>query len=149
MIIEFKTKTFEALTNKEFYEILKLRSEVFIVEQNCVYQDIDGKDIEAHHLMCFIEGNLAGYARLLPTGISYQEASIGRVAIAMQYRGLKIGKVLMQNAIVTCDKLFENTPIRIGAQAYLIKFYNSLGFTVQGKIYDEDGIPHVEMLRIK
>ncbi|WP_116788648.1 GNAT family N-acetyltransferase [Flavobacterium psychrotrophum] len=146
MNIEYIVKPFDGLTIKELYKILRLRSEVFVVEQNCPYQDMDNKDLKGYHLMCYADGELAGYTRLLPQGISYQEASIGRVVIAPAYRGLKLGKQLMEESITACTSLFQNPAMRISAQAHLQGFYNSLGFEPVGEPYDEDGIPHIEML---
>ena len=142
MSIKYFTKSFQELSVDELYSILQLRSEVFVVEQNCVYQDIDGKDLKGYHLMCYADGRLAGYTRLLPAGISYREVSIGRVVIGAQYRGLKLGKQLMEQSIIACGELFEYPAIRISAQAHLSGFYNTLGFEEVGEPYDEDGIPH-------
>lgn len=140
-------KTFNELTNSELYKILQLRSEVFVVEQNCVFQDIDNKDQESYHHFCLIDGILAGYTRLLPAGLSYKEISIGRVVTAPAFRGTGLGKELMQKFIEACEKLFDETTIRIGAQRHLSKFYNSIGFIESGEPYDEDGILHIEMVR--
>jgi len=140
-------KTFNELTNIELYQILQLRSEVFVVEQNCVFQDIDNKDQESYHHLCLIDGILAGYTRLLPAGLSYNEISIGRVVTAPAFRGIGLGKELMQKSIEACEKIFEETTIRIGAQRHLSKFYNSIGFIESGEPYDEDGILHIEMVR--
>jgi ElaA protein len=147
MQINYTVKAFKKLNTTELYQLLQLRSEVFVVEQNCVYQDLDNKDQNSYHLLCYVDNQLAGYARLLPAGVSYYEAAIGRVVIASQYRGIKLGKQIMETAINFCGQLFLNSPIRISAQAYLLKFYNSLGFVEIGHIYHEDGIPHIEMLK--
>lgn len=144
--IEFFIKSFEELSTIELYNILKLRSEIFIIEQNCVYQDIDDKDLKCHHLMCFVDGNLAGYTRIVPHGLTYEDASIGRVVIGTAYRGLGLGKQLMENSIKGCQDILKESRIRISAQLYLLKFYNSLGFKEVGDPYDEDGIPHIEMV---
>ncbi|NGM66922.1 GNAT family N-acetyltransferase [Sphingobacterium sp. SGR-19] len=148
MRIEYFIKAFTELNTTELYQILKLRSEVFVVEQRCAYQDIDDKDQDSYHLMCFVNDRLAGYTRLLPPGISYVEPSIGRVVIHPDFRGLSLGKQLMENSIAACTELFESSAIRIGAQTYLKKFYTALGFIETGAPYDEDGIPHIEMVRI-
>jgi len=140
-------KTFNELTNIELYQILQLRSEVFVVEQNCVFQDIDNKDQQSYHHLCYVDGTLAGYTRLLPAGLSYKEISIGRVVSSPAFRGIGLGKELMQKSIEACEKVFEETTIRIGAQWHLSKFYNSLGFIESGEPYDEDGIVHIEMVR--
>lgn len=146
MKIEYFVKSFEELTTTELYQILKLRSEIFIVEQNCAYQDIDGKDLKCHHLMCLVAGKLAGYTRIVPKGLSYEDASIGRVVIGSDFRGLGLGKQLMENSIKACKDVFDESKIRISAQLYLLKFYNSLGFKEIGNPYDEDGIQHIEMV---
>lgn len=146
MKIEYFVKSFEELTTTELYQILKLRSDVFIVEQNCAYQDIDEKDLKCHHLMCLVDGKLAGYTRIVPTNLSYKDASIGRVVIGSKFRGLGMGKQLMENSIKACEDIFKESKIRISAQLYLLKFYNSLGFKETGNPYDEDGIPHIEMV---
>ncbi|WP_306552710.1 GNAT family N-acetyltransferase [Chryseobacterium sp. WG23] len=144
--IEFFVKSFEELSTTELYKILKLRSEIFIIEQNCVYQDIDDKDLKCHHLMCLVDGNLAGYTRIVPPGLTYEDASIGRVVIGSDYRGLGLGKQLMENSVKDCKEILKESTIRISAQLYLLKFYNSLGFKEVGEPYDEDGIPHIEMV---
>ncbi|PRD57169.1 GNAT family N-acetyltransferase [Sphingobacterium gobiense] len=147
MRIKYFIKAFKELDTTELYHILKLRNEVFVVEQRCVYQDTDDKDLVSYHLMCFVDDNLAGYTRLLPAGISYDEVSIGRVVVGPKFRGLKLGWQLMEKSIASCKELFGSSTIRIGAQVYLIKFYNGLGFAEIGEPYDEDGIPHIEMIR--
>lgn len=140
-------KTFQALTPHELYAIVRLRNEVFVVEQNCVFQDADNKDQEAHHLMIWgDDGTLVAYARLLPPGVSYAEMSIGRVVSSPAQRRTGAGKLLMRTAIDTCRQLFGPTPIRIGAQLYLQQFYASFGFVPEGDIYLEDGIEHIEMV---
>jgi ElaA protein len=143
----YSVKSFDELEKIELYQILQLRSEVFVLEQNCRFQDIDNKDLKSYHLMCFADGVLAGYARLLPAGLSYSEISIGRVVTSPSFRGLGLGKELMEKSIEACQDLFKDSTIRIGAQAYLSKFYKSLGFIEKGDPYDEDGIPHIEMIR--
>nr|WP_228407697.1 GNAT family N-acetyltransferase [Chryseobacterium capnotolerans] len=146
MKIEFFIKSFEELSTLELYNILKLRSEIFIIEQNCVYQDIDDKDLKCHHLMCLVDGKLAGYTRIVPHGLTYEDASIGRVVIGTAYRGLGLGKQLMEHSIKGCQDILKESKIRISAQLYLLKFYNALGFKEVGTPYDEDGIPHIEMV---
>ena len=140
-------KKFQELSLEELYQILRLRSAVFVVEQNCPYQDIDNKDQESLHLMYYVNNNFAGYTRLLPAGLSYNEAAIGRVIISAEHRGAGIGKALMKASIKACYDHFGISAIRIGAQVYLLDFYQSLGFVPQGEGYDEDGIPHIEMLK--
>jgi len=142
-------KHFKDLTTEELYNIIKLRIEVFCVEQNCPYQDADGKDFDSWHLMILDADNtLIAYSRLLPTGISYPEyASIGRVVTAKSVRLMGTGKLLMQASIDQATQLFGNTPIKISAQAYLRKFYTSLGFIATGEEYIEDHIPHIGMIK--
>ena len=140
-------KHFNELTTRELYAILQLRSEVFVVEQNCVYQDIDNKDQQCHHVMLLDGNELMAYARLVPPGLSFTEMSIGRVLTSPEGRGLGAGRKLMNGAIDGCYKLFGKGAVKIGAQAYLTKFYASLGFEAASEIYDEDGIPHITMIR--
>jgi ElaA protein len=140
-------KPFNELTPKELYNILQLRNEVFIVEQNCPYQDCDNKDLYAWHLMGIEENKLIAYSRLLAPGISYSESSIGRVVSSPSTRKTGIGKKLMQESIVHIKNLFRTDTIRIGAQLYLQKFYESFGFKREGNVYLEDNIPHIIMLK--
>lgn len=145
--IIWSCKKFEDLTVPELYTILKLRNEVFVVEQNCVYPDMDGKDIPSLHLCGWLNNQLlVAYARLIPAGIAYTEASIGRFVSNAAYRKNGYGKKLMQKAIEACYTNFGKQPIKIGAQQYLVNFYESFGFHVISDPYIEDGIPHVEML---
>jgi len=144
--IKWEYKQFSALTSAELYNILTLRNEVFVVEQNCIYLDTDNKDQHAWHLLGYINEKLVAYSRILPPGVSFHEASIGRVVTHSSIRRNGIGNELMKESIEKTIKQFEVNDIRIGAQCYLIKFYTSLGFAVAGNEYMEDGIPHVEML---
>ncbi len=145
--IMWTCKKFEDLTVAELYCILNLRSQVFVVEQNCVYLDTDGKDVASYHLCGWLHNELVAYCRLLPPGVAYpQVASIGRVATHAAHRKDGYGKILMQKAIEKTIDLFNVIKIKIGAQQYLIKFYSNLGFKVISEPYLEDGIPHVEML---
>lgn len=146
MHLNWTFKSFEELTTTELYAILQLRSEVFVVEQNCVYLDIDGKDKKSFHLMAWQGDDLAAYTRLVPPGISFTEASIGRVLSSPKYRGLGIGITLMQKSIHHTLESYATNKIRIGAQLYLKKFYESFGFITHGDEFLEDGIPHIEML---
>ncbi|HCL83625.1 MAG TPA: GNAT family N-acetyltransferase [Chitinophagaceae bacterium] len=140
-------KPFEELTPKELYSILQLRNEVFIVEQNCPYQDCDNKDLRAWHLMGMQNDQLLAYSRLLAPGISYSESSIGRVVSSPSARKTGMGKKLMRESIAHVRNLFQTDTIRIGAQLYLKKFYESFGFIAEGDTYLEDNIPHIQMLR--
>jgi ElaA protein len=146
MHLNWTFKSFEELTTTELYAILQLRSDVFVVEQNCVYLDIDGKDKKSFHLMAWQDDDLAAYTRLVPPGISFTEASIGRVLSSPKYRGLGIGITLMQKSIHHTLESYATNKIRIGAQLYLKKFYEGFGFVAQGDEFLEDGIPHIEML---
>ena len=145
MNLEWEIKRFTALTTDELYNLLQLRSEVFIVEQNCVYQDIDGKDRKALHLIGEYDSKIVAYARLFQAGDYFDEASIGRVVIGTQYREKKWGHELIQQAIVGIDEHFKTTKITISAQLYLQKFYESHGFVSTSETYLEDDIPHIQM----
>ncbi|HEX5668691.1 MAG TPA: GNAT family N-acetyltransferase [Chitinophagaceae bacterium] len=149
MKIKWISKKFHDLTVDELYTLLRLRSEVFVVEQNCVFLDMDDKDQKCVHLLGWIGDDLAASARIVPAGISYTEPSIGRVVTSPKYRGTGSGKELMEEAIRLTIQLHGNQPIRIGAQLYLKKFYTSLGFIADGEIYLEDGIEHIEMVRVR
>jgi ElaA protein len=140
-------KPFDALSPKELYNILQLRNEVFIVEQNCPYPDCDNKDLQAWHLMGMSDDKLLAYSRLLAPGISYSESSIGRVVSSPSARKTGMGKELMKESIEQIHNLFQTDVIRIGAQLYLQKFYESFGFIQEGEPYLEDHIPHIHMLR--
>ncbi|MCP2025503.1 ElaA protein [Flavobacterium sp. HSC-32F16] len=147
MTLNYCIKSFDELTNNELYDLLRLRSEIFVVEQNCPYLDLDNKDQKSLHLLYYVNNEFAASTRLLPAGLSFEEISIGRVVVANSHRGLGLGVKLMEVSIKGCQEKFGNGPIRIGAQYHLSKFYQSLGFVEQGEQYDEDGIPHIEMLR--
>ena len=148
MKLQFKIKRFNELSTSELYQLLQLRSEVFVVEQNCVYQDIDGKDEKALHLLGEIDNKVVAYSRIFKPKDYFENASIGRVAIAEKYRAQKWGHQLMQEAISGIENNFGIQSITISAQLYLKKFYESHGFVQIGETYLEDGIPHIEMLRI-
>lgn len=147
MLLEWKTKRFETLSSLELYELLKLRSEVFVVEQNCVYLDIDGKDEKALHLLGTFEGKIVAYARLFKPKDYFTEASIGRVVTHPNFRERKIGHILMQEAVESIRIYFGESKITISAQLYLKKFYESHGFIQTSEMYLEDDIPHIEMKR--
>ena len=141
-------KPFEALTAPEMYDMLRLRSEVFVVEQNCVFLDMDNKDQKCQHLLLYKDGVLVATARLVPPGLSYPDAmSVGRIVTSMAVRGTGVGKTLVDMAIQDCYRLFGKGPIKIGAQLYAKKFYESFGFAQSGEVYDEDGIDHIEMTK--
>lgn len=150
MNIQYQCLSFEALTLEQLYAIMALRQEVFIVEQHCVYLDADGCDQQAYHLMGYDENQrLATYVRILPLGVAYENyVAIGRVVTAAFARGKGLGRPLMEAAIRQAYAFFGNsTPIKLSAQAHLQNYYNSLGFDSKGKVYLEDGIPHITMIR--
>jgi ElaA protein len=146
MSINWVFKSFDELTTAELYAIIELRNRVFVVEQNCPYQDADYKDQKSFHLMGWKDDELAAYTRIIPQGISYNEASIGRVVTSPDHRGSGIGRQLMQRSIDKAFNQFHCTAIKIGAQVYLKQFYESLGFVQASEEYLEDGIPHIDML---
>jgi len=145
MDLKWKIKPFTALSTNELYAVLQLRSEVFVVEQNCVYQDIDGKDQKALHLIGEFDSKTVAYARLFNVGDYFENASIGRVVIDPDYRDKKWGHELMQQAIIGIGKHFNETAITISAQLHLKKFYETQGFSQTSAMYLEDDIPHIEM----
>jgi len=145
-IIQWQCKKFTELTSTEIYDILQLRSAVFVVEQQCIFLDIDGIDKQSYHLFCYYKNELAACCRLIAPNIVYQDrASIGRVANAFSVRGSGIGRAMMKEAIEKCKALFSSAPLTIGAQLYLKKFYGSFGFVPCGDVYLEDGIEHIHM----
>ncbi|MGV3657007.1 MAG: GNAT family N-acetyltransferase [Chitinophagaceae bacterium] len=147
MQIHWLLKKFEALTPYQVYAILQLRNEVFVVEQACVFLDADDKDQHCYHLMGFADNKLVAYTRIVPEGVIYLQASIGRVVTSPLVRRLGAGRALMKQSIDTVYNLFGKVPIKIGAQLYLKNFYESLGFHQISDVYLEDGIEHIYMLR--
>ncbi|AFD05901.1 GNAT family N-acetyltransferase [Solitalea canadensis] len=142
----WKLKSFEELNVNELYAVIQLREDVFIVEQNCPFLDCDGKDPQCWHLMGWADGKLAAYTRIVPPGVIFDTASIGRVVTSREFRRHGIGKELMEKSIEEAENLgYKN--LTIGAQYYLLKFYQSFGFKEFGEIYLEDGIEHVHMKR--
>lgn len=144
-MISFTTKSFDELSNTELYQLLQLRNEVFIVEQTCPYPDLDNKDFKSLHVLGKENDQMVAYARLLPQGISYDKASIGRVVTSSAVRKTGYGKLLMQYAILETLRLFNTNEIVISAQYYLEKFYADFGFNSEGDVYMEDDIPHIQM----
>ena len=144
-MITWSCKSFNELTNEELYKILQLRNQVFVVEQNSVYQDCDDKDQHCYHLVAWQQNAIVAYSRLIPPGIAFEQASIGRVITASSVRGKQIGRELMTRSINLIHELFEKSSITIGAQVYLKNFYTSLGFIAEGDSYMEDGIEHIHM----
>lgn len=147
--MRYECHFFNELTPHQLYEIIKLRNEVFVVEQNCVFQDADDKDQLSFHFMQWAGNDLAGYTRLLKPGLAYEQMSIGRVVTSPKYRRTGAGKELMAASIKKCYELFGNGHIKIGAQLYLKKFYESFEFVQAGEGYLEDGIPHIHMIKQK
>ena len=145
MDLNWKIKSFKALSATELYSLLQLRSEVFVVEQNCVYQDIDSKDEKALHLFCEDNGQTVAYARVFKPNDYFDKASIGRVVVKQTYRDKKLGHILMIKAIEVIASQFKETKITISAQLYLKKFYETHGFIQTSEMYLEDDIPHIEM----
>lgn len=149
MNITWYHKHFKYLSTTELYQILQLRNEVFIVEQNCPFQDLDDKDFKCYHLLGFDTDSqkVMAYTRIVPAGVSYEEASIGRVVTSPLARGGGIGKQLMKKSIELLEELYGGVSIRIGAQLYLKKYYESFGFQQVEEVYLEDGIEHILMVR--
>lgn len=145
--IQWSIKPFHELSLTELYNCLQLRTLVFVVEQNCVFQDMDGKDAAALHLLAYDGEKNVACARLFDAGECYNLSSIGRVVVHPEYRSLKLGHQLMIHAIEGIKKHFNETKIKIGAQLYLKKFYESHGFVVSSEMYLEDDIEHIEMIK--
>jgi ElaA protein len=148
MDIEWRFKSFEELTKTELYQMMILRQQVFVVEQDCPYLDADEKDQDSHHLLGYVEESLVAYLRLVQPGISYQEMSFGRIVTAQNQRGAGLGIALMQEGIEQSIKLYGTSRNRISAQSHLLPFYQKFGFESTGKEYLEDGIPHTEMIKL-
>lgn len=144
--MEWIFKSFDELTNEELYAVLKLRFEVFVIEQNCLDIDPDGKDKVSMHLMLEDDGKIIGCARILPPKVSYDEPSIGRIALDKSYRGTELGREIVQKCIDFIHNIMKIREIRISGQAYLLDFYKSFGFVVTKGPYFEDKIPHYQML---
>lgn len=142
-------KTFDKLSNMELYEILKLREKVFIVEQDCPYVDCDEKDFSSYHLILLCDDEIAAYLRILPAGISYEEASIGRVVVVPEHRGNGFGKKIVSKAIKFSENVLCESKIRISSQVSAVDFYKSFGFDEVGEPYLEDNILHIQMIHDK
>lgn len=145
--MQVSIKTFDELSIHELYQILRLRSEVFVVEQVCVYQDVDNKDQKALHVIGLKEDEVVAYTRVFKPGDYFDNVSIGRVVVRQDQRKYGLGKQIMLATIAAIDQRFPNKPIEISAQSYLLKFYTDLGFSAFGEEYLEDGIPHRRMLK--
>ena len=150
-MLDWQFSSFTDLSNKDLYEVLAQRQNIFILEQTCLYPDIDGYDLEAHHLLGWRVENdkreLAAYLRVLAPGAKYEEMSLGRVITTQAARGSGAGRQLLARGIACAEALHPGHRIRIGAQQYLEKFYQSFGFETVSAPYDEDGIMHIDMLR--
>ncbi len=146
-MLKIQTKTFKQLTTDELYALLQLRSKVFVVEQDCVYQDLDGKDYKALHVLGYMDKKLAAYTRIFKPGDYLEYASIGRVVVDPDERKSKHGFAIMEASIKAIEDYYNETTIKISAQVYLKTFYNNLGFHAIGEAYFEDGIPHVGMIK--
>lgn len=140
-------KKFDELTPKELYEIIQLRVNVFMIEQNCLYNECDGKDLYCHQLWCTFDGKIIGSSRIVPPGISYADPSVGRVVSHPEFRQLKLGYQLMRHSLEVIENLYGNTPVKISAQSYLKNFYEKFGFEQVSEEYLEDDLPHMEMLK--
>ncbi|WP_332453365.1 GNAT family N-acetyltransferase [Chryseobacterium aquaticum] len=145
--IIWKIKSFEEITTSELYEIIKARVDVFVVEQDCPYPDLDDYDQKALHLWAEQDQKVLAYCRIFNQGIKYTETSIGRVLTTEKGRGKNLGKQLIQYAVETIENRFHTSEVRISAQDYLLRFYSGFGFEDTGKKYLEDNIPHTEMFR--
>ncbi len=146
MLPDWRLISFDALTNTELYKILQLRTAVFVVEQQCIFQDMDDKDLLSQHLYASHGNRIIACSRIVPPGISYTEPSIGRIATDKEYRGFGIGRALVKRSIEAAYLSYGNVPLKIGAQLYLKRFYESFGFRKQSEIYMEDGIEHIHMI---
>lgn len=144
MELHWHNRAFAELSAAQLYAIVALRERVFIVEQNCPYLDADGLDLGAHHLCAeSVQGALHGYLRIVPAGAKFDEVALGRIVTAPEARGTGLGRELVRRGLDAVG----NVPVRIGAQAHLERFYGEFGFCRASDVYDEDGIPHIEMLR--
>ena len=144
--MEINTYIYNELTTNQLYNILKLRAEVFVVEQNCAYQDLDNKDNKALHLIGEINNEIVAYTRIFKKGDYFTNSSIGRVLVKKEFRKKELGKAIMEKSIEIIKKNTKEEKIEISAQKYLTKFYKDLGFKKTGKEYLEDNIPHIKMI---
>ncbi|MEM7485373.1 MAG: GNAT family N-acetyltransferase [Bacteroidota bacterium] len=142
------SKTFNELSNKELYDIMRLRSEVFVVEQNCIYQDLDDKDQKALHIFGKKDEKVVAYTRIFKPGDYFDVTSIGRVVVAKEERKYGYGKLIMEASLEEISKRFSDVAVELSAQTYLVKFYTDLGFVSYGEEYLEDGIPHIRMKKL-
>lgn len=147
--LQWECHRFERLTNQQLYAILKLRADVFVVEQQCAYADLDNKDLhnDTHHLFACTNGHPVAYSRLLPPGLSYPEVSIGRFVVSANLRKQGVGISLLQKSLYETSRLWPASKVKISAQAHLKEFYEKSGFKQISAVYVEDGIPHIHMLK--
>ena len=145
--MQINIKAFEELSLQELYQLLQLRSEVFVVEQDCVYQDIDGKDAKALHVLGSVNEEVVAYTRIFPPGFYFEQAAIGRVVVNMKQRKNGLGHDILKASIEAIGEHYNTETIKLSAQTYLTKFYESHGFRQTGEGYLEDGIPHIAMLK--
>lgn len=138
-------KKFTELNAEELYQILKLRADIFVVEQQCIYPDCDGKDRNAHHLYVEKNGDIVGYLRILDKGQTFDQIAIGRVAVREDYRGIGLARHMMNKALLFIGDYLGETVVKLSAQQYMTQFYESLGFYCISEGYLEDGIPHIDM----
>lgn len=143
--MEWQVKTFDELTKRELYDILRLRSEVFVAEQSSPYNDVDGADLCALHLFAYDGDSVAAYMRVLPAGATYDTPSLGRVAVAPSCRGRGLARDMMERGVALARREFGDCVLTIGAQVYLGAFYRSFGFVEISEPYDDAGVPHVDM----
>ena len=142
--MRLEVKAWNQLSRKEINDIFSLRSEVFVIEQECIYQDVDGKDEKADHVLLFVNNELVGYTRVFNENIYFKEASFGRAVVKKNFRGEGYGNLLVKKSLEHL-KTNKQSPIKISAQSHLKEFYSSHGFVVKGEEYMEDGIPHSAM----
>jgi ElaA protein len=144
--MSWKIKNFNQLSTHELYELLQVRTQVFVVEQECPYLEVDGKDLQSHHLYREENGEVVAYARLLPAGVSYNEPSIGRVLVKEGHRRKGFASELVKRGLAFIHDEWGNQPVKIQAQEYLREFYGSFGFRAITETYLDDGIPHIDMI---
>ena len=145
--METYTKNFKELSKNELYQLLALRAEVFVVEQDCAYQDVDGKDFKALHVLGVEGENIVAYARVFGPGDYFKEAGIGRIVVQKDYRSSGLGREIVLAAQKAISKHYNTRKIKLSAQTYLKDFYEDLGYTLEGEEYLEDGIPHIAMTK--
>lgn len=144
--LDWNMKNFQELTNDELYSIMKARVDVFVVEQECPYEELDNYDQEASHCFLKIDGRIAAYVRILPKNTKYEEVSIGRVLVVKNFRGNGYAKLIMKKAMNYAENQWQENKIKIQAQKYLHTFYSSLGFNQVSDVYLDDNIPHIDMI---